>query len=261
LTLDAWLRLAEAFAADSLALFSLRYVLIAGGLSLVLRVLGRGPLRARRLQREAPTWRMQVSEIFWSLSTTLIFVAQGLWLFWLYGNGYTRFYTDAGTYGRLYLVLSVPAMLLLHDLYFYVTHRLMHDVAPLRRLHVRHHRSHTPSPWAVFSFSPGEAVIESGIYALIVFVLPVHPAAFTAFVTLATLWGAYVHCGYELLPLRWAHARRPWLLCATHHDHHHARGRDNYALYLAIWDRLLPSRRHPRILKAIGQAARALRRC
>jgi lathosterol oxidase len=68
-------------------------------------------------------------------------------------------------------IVSLALMLLLHDAWFYWTHRLMHHPKIFRHVHLVHHRSINPSPWAAYSFHPIEAVIEAGIYLLIVFTI------------------------------------------------------------------------------------------
>ena len=54
-------------------------------------------------------------------------------------------------------------MILLHDTYFYWAHRAMHHPKIYRHVHLVHHLSQNPSPWAAFAFHPFEAVIEAGI--------------------------------------------------------------------------------------------------
>lgn len=56
----------------------------------------------------------------------------------LIDRGAMRLYMDPGQYGWLYLHLTVPLMLILHDAYFYWVHRLMH--------HPRIHRVHRLHP-------------------------------------------------------------------------------------------------------------------
>jgi sterol desaturase/sphingolipid hydroxylase (fatty acid hydroxylase superfamily) len=66
-------------------------------------------------------------EMAYSFSTLLIFSAQGLVVFAGILRGDMVVYFKPGQYGTLWLALSLPAMLLWHDFYFYWTHRLLHS--------------------------------------------------------------------------------------------------------------------------------------
>jgi hypothetical protein len=68
-------------------------------------------------------------------------------------------------------------MVLMHDAYFYWTHRLMHHPRLFRIFHRAHHLSASPTPWAAYSFSVPEAFVQAGIGPLIVFTIPTHPLA------------------------------------------------------------------------------------
>ncbi|MEO6039199.1 MAG: sterol desaturase family protein, partial [Saprospiraceae bacterium] len=148
-------------------------------------------------------------------------------------------YTEIDQYGWTYLLLSVPLLLLVHDAYFYWIHRLMHHPRLYRSVHLVHHRSVNPSPWAAYAFHPGEAVLEAGVIPLILLLIPVHPISFFAFITLMLWFNVYGHLGYELFPLRtYTHPLGRWLNSSVHHNLHHEKFNGNYGLYFNIWDRL-----------------------
>src|SRR3546814_2958407 len=50
---------------------------------------------------------------------------------------------------------------LLHDSFFYWTHRLLHRPRWFRLAHAVHHESRPPTAWAAMSFHPIEAVTRS----------------------------------------------------------------------------------------------------
>jgi sterol desaturase/sphingolipid hydroxylase (fatty acid hydroxylase superfamily) len=70
-------------------------------------------------------------------------------------------------YGWGYFFISVAVMLVLHDAYFYWTHRAMHRPRLFKVFHRVHHLSTNPSQWAAFAFHPLEAVVEAGILVII----------------------------------------------------------------------------------------------
>jgi sterol desaturase/sphingolipid hydroxylase (fatty acid hydroxylase superfamily) len=135
-------------------------------------------------------------------------------------------------------------MVLMHDTYFYWTHRLMHIPWLFRWIHATHHRSTNPTPWAAFSFHPGEAIIEAGIIVLIVITIPCHPWAIGVFLLYMTTITVMGHLGYEIFPSRFRKSSIGQLQnTATNHDVHHRHSRYNYGLYFTFWDRLMGTHR------------------
>jgi sterol desaturase/sphingolipid hydroxylase (fatty acid hydroxylase superfamily) len=192
----------------------------------------------RKIQQRFPHRSDYIREIGYSALTAVIFAGMG-WL-WLGTplRAYTRFYTDVQAYGAGYLILSVLIILFMHDTYFYWMHRLMHHPRLYRYVHLVHHRSVNPSPWAAYAFHPLEALLEAGIIPLILLLLPIHPIAFFSFVTLMLWFNVYGHLGYELFPKKlYRHPLGRWLNSSIYHNQHHERFHGNYSLYFTFWDR------------------------
>lgn len=184
-------------------------------------------------------------EILHSLRSIMIFgFVTGVVVF-AWCSGKTQLYLNIEDYGILWLFVSFVLMIFMHDAYFYFTHRLMHHPVLFRRIHLTHHLSTSPTPWAAYAFSPVEALIQAGIGPLIVFVIPSHPIAFSAFMLWQITFNVFGHCGYEIFP-RWF-IRSPLgyvLNSVTHHGQHHEKFKANFGLYFNIWDRVLGSN-HP----------------
>jgi Delta7-sterol 5-desaturase len=105
-------------------------------------------------------------------------------------------------------------------------------------VHLAHHRSIAPTPWAIYAFEPLEAVIQFlGIY-LIVFLLPLHPLALLAFLAYDTEVNTAGHTGYEVLP-SWiaSHWLYRGLNTVRHHDAHHTDFAVNFGSFFNVWDR------------------------
>src|SRR5688572_31068310 len=123
----------------------LRYFLGAGLVFLVLwKWLGRR-LAHRRIAPEYPPVRQVRREFTYSMSTVLIFASVGFWVYTRALNGCFTIYSDVADFGWAYTIASLIALILLHDAYFYWTHRLLHH-RWLFRFHAVHHRSRNPSP-------------------------------------------------------------------------------------------------------------------
>lgn len=240
----------------------LRYTVFAGLAWLLFWVWqrGRDRWRHRRLaRREPPPDQLSAQvrrEIRYSILTVLIFGAVGALILVARQHGYTRLYFDVGEYGWPYLLFSTAAAILLHDTWFYWTHRLMHHPRLYHRVHRVHHLSHDPTPWAAFAFHPLEAIVEAGIFPLLVFTLPLHPLAIFGFMTWMMFFNVMGHLGHELYPAGFLRTRLGRLNnTTTHHHLHHQLVRANYGLYFNWWDRLMGTN-HARYVATFEEVTR-----
>jgi sterol desaturase/sphingolipid hydroxylase (fatty acid hydroxylase superfamily) len=166
----------------------------------------------------------------------------------------------ARAWGPIWFWTSVVLMIIGHDAYYYWTHRAMHRAGLFRVLHVRHHRSHNPSPFSAYSFDVGEAAMMASFVVLWPFVAPTTFAAIAVFVVHQIARNTLAHCGYELMPAR-ADGRPflDFLTTTTHHDLHHAEAGSNFGLYFTWWDRWMGTE-NPDYLAAYARAARKISR-
>jgi Delta7-sterol 5-desaturase len=218
----------------------LRYFLGAGLVFLVLwKWLGKR-LAHRRIGPNYPPPRQLRREFLYSMSTVLIFAANGILVYMLAESGYVTIYKDVGTFGWPYTVASLFILIVLHDAYFYWTHRALHHRLLFKSVHSIHHRSRNPSPWAAYAFHPAEAAIHAAFLPLALLLMPAHPTALFIVMLHMILRNALGHSGFEIYP-RDAVRRRPWkwFTSTTHHQLHHDRFEANFGLYFTWWDRWL----------------------
>jgi sterol desaturase/sphingolipid hydroxylase (fatty acid hydroxylase superfamily) len=179
-------------------------------------------------------------EIGWSLASAAIYgLPAGVVAWGWQARGWTRIYSRAGDHPLWWLPASFLVFLLLHDAWFYWTHRWMHRPAPFRVAHAVHHASRPPTAWAAMSFHPLEAVTGAVVIPALVFLVPIHVAVLGLVLLTMTVMGVTNHMGWELFPR--ALVRSPlggWLITASHHQRHHERYRCNFGLYFRHWDRL-----------------------
>lgn len=221
----------------------LRYVLVAAPFFVVFWVWD--PWPNRRIQDRRPSSARIRSEVWWSLSTVVVFSLVGLLNTLAVRAGWTRVYFDIAEKGATGFVSSLALTVVLHDAYFYWTHRLLHHPALFERFHRLHHLSTTPTPWAAYSFHPVEAFVQAGIFPLIVFLIPAHPAALFLFLLYMIVRNVLGHLGVEISPRGFVdRAWTRWHTTTTHHDLHHQDLRGNYGLYFAWWDAWLGTE-HP----------------
>jgi len=119
-------------------------------------------------------------------------------------------------------------------------HRTVHHPKLFRHIHLVHHKSVNPSPWASYSFHFTEGVLEAMIAPIILFLIPMHPLSLLLFTFVAFMMNVYGHLGYEILPKWFRHSFLFQIInTSTHHNLHHEKFEGNYGLYFRIWDRLM----------------------
>ena len=223
----------------------IRYLFFAGIAWLLGYVLFQKQWRKRKIVPHLPPSAEVWREIRYSAVTLLVFGLVGAATGFGARHGWTRLYFRIDQRGWPWLWTSIACAIVLHDTYFYWTHRLMHHPRLFRLVHRIHHLSHNPSPWASYAFSPLEAFVEAGILPVAVMLIPMHPLAFFIFMGWQITFNVLGHTGYEFHP-RWL--MDTWLKYVlntpTNHVMHHETMRGNYGLYFNIWDRLMKTNQH-----------------
>ena len=217
-----------------------RYFLFAGIPYTIFYVLLKSQLFRFKIQQKFPEFYHMRREILFSLSSMLIFTFVGTCVFILRKNGYTQIYTDIHRHSIAYFIFSVFAFIFIHDAYFYWSHRFMHIKKVYPYVHLIHHKSINPTPWAAFAFHPLEAVGQVLILPIMVFAMPLHPLAIF-------IWGIYQlalniggHLGFEIFRKGFTtRFHTKWHNTSTHHNMHHKYVNCNYGLYFNIWDRIM----------------------
>lgn len=185
------------------------------------------------------TGKLQIKrDIYWSVLSTLIFSLSGTWLIYLWRAGSIEIYKNPAQYGYGYLVLSFLLLLILHDAYFYWTHRILHFSSLFKTIHKVHHESRIPTAWTAFSFHPGEALIQALILPAMLLLIPVHWTVLISFLTTMTILGIINHLGSEFYP-KYLREKFPlnYFINASHHQKHHQKIKWNYGLYFNYWDK------------------------
>lgn len=214
------------------AIVGLRYLAASGGFALATRL--RHPGLYAGLDRQMRR------EIGWSLAAAAIYGVPAGIVAWGWANrGWTRIYTDLHAWPLWYWPLSVLIYLVLHDSWFYWTHRLMHRPRWFRLAHAVHHASRPPTAWAAMAFSPIESLTGAVVIPALVLLVPIHVAALALVLAIMTVMGVTNHMGWEIFPrFVWNGPLGRILITASHHQRHHDRYRCNYGLYFRFWDRL-----------------------
>ena len=235
---------------------SSRYFIFAGFFYLFFYVWKNRKYWYAKIQERYPENKHIFREIFYSLLTMFIFGAIIILVIVAGKNGLTRVYAPIGQFGYPYFIFSIVLMILMHDTYFYWTHRLMHWKPIFKIAHKTHHLSTNPTPFAAYAFHPIEAVVEVGIIPFIAFTIPFHMDALGIFSVYAILLNVIGHLGFELFPKGFTtHRLFKWHNTSTHHNMHHRLVKCNYGLYFNIWDRLMKTN-HPEYEKSYEEVVK-----
>lgn len=218
-------------------LLALRYAVIAGGFFLLFYVIKPKRYLHLHIQKAFPKPKDYYREIGYSFLSFIFFSLCIFLLFRTPIKAYTRIYDHPGDLGWEYFALSIFLALVIHDAYFYWTHRLMHHPKLFKIFHLVHHKSTNPSPWAAFAFHPLEAIVEVGILPVLVFIMPINAYAVLIFFLISTVINVYGHLGYEIYPAWLVKSKLGrWLNTSVSHNMHHKYFNGNYGFYTRVWD-------------------------
>jgi Delta7-sterol 5-desaturase len=221
-----------------------RYIVAASLVATIVDLLMRTSLKSRKIQKREATTTDIFREILQSVRSCIVYIGVTVALVWGINMGYLE--KVGPSFGLTNDLMLLAAMIIAHDAYFYWTHRAMHHPLVFKRIHLAHHRSVTPTPFAAYSFSVGEAA-AMGFFVLIwqIFI-PTPGLVLFPFLMFQITRNAMGHAGFELMPRWWLSTPLTnWLNTTTHHDLHHAGSfHHNYGLYFTFWDKLMGTE-HP----------------
>lgn len=222
----------------------IRYLVIAGIAFLVFYIFTRRKPLLQKIQAKFPKGSDYRREVLYSIFTFVVFASTPFILNHPAVQPHTTIYNTFATHSTVYNIGIFLVMILMHDTYFYWTHRMMHHPKLFKVFHLLHHKSTNPSPWASFAFSPAEAVVESGIVYVFAFTIPVHFIHIFIFLIFMTVYNVYGHLGYELWPRGFSrHWLGKWFNTSVNHNQHHQYFKGNYGLYFTFWDKLMGTTR------------------
>lgn len=217
-----------------------RYFMMAGLAFLLFYIVWRNRFFYQKIQTRFPKNQDYLREIFYSFLTICIFSFVSVVLF-VHPQvaPHTTRYLQISDYGWTYYFMVYPLMFIMHDTYFYFSHRLMHHKVLFKWFHLVHHKSTNPSPWAAYAFHPLEAVVEVGIVIIFLFTIPIHKSHLLIFFLMMIIYNVYGHLGYELYPKGFSKSTvGRWINTSVNHNQHHQYFTGNYGLYFLFWDRI-----------------------
>ncbi len=209
----------------------------------VLYIRNKEKFKQFKIQQKYPTSNQIKREIKYSTISLVICSVAGLAIYEYSIRGLTGMYFKIGDYGMLYFFMSLFITIFVNDTLFYWSHRFMHIKRIFPYVHLLHHKSTCPTPFAVFSFSPAEALIHSLVYSSLILFIPIHPVMFVVFHLYNMVTNLAGHAGFEFMPGKvHKHWFFNWQNTVTNHDVHHKNFNCNYSNYFIFWDKIMNTR-------------------
>ncbi|MEO8302115.1 MAG: sterol desaturase family protein [Rhizomicrobium sp.] len=149
---------------------------------------------------------------------------------------------DWGLFHRIALppVIALAASFVLLDFFGYWTHRLMHKIPLLWRLHALHHSDNDLDVTTTIRHHPAEAVVQALFDAALALAFGFSPQAVLLYGGLALVVQTFHH-GNVMLPARLRPLSR-WLITPDLHRLHHSRAyaenNSNFGNLIPLWDKL-----------------------
>ena len=191
------------------------------------------------VQKRKPFYKDYIREIRHSIFSLFLFTIISTILYKTKVLEHTKLYYNIEDNGWVYYFLFIPFMFIIYDLYFYLTHLLMHNRKIFNLVHVTHHQSKYVSPLSALSMHPIEAIVNHGALVILFFLFPIHTSHVYIWVSTTIAYTTYLHMGVEIYP--------EWLLktkigknlyTSTEHSKHHTLFQGNYGFYTLIWDKI-----------------------
>jgi sterol desaturase/sphingolipid hydroxylase (fatty acid hydroxylase superfamily) len=141
-----------------------RYLIISTLAFVIAYLLLRKIIASTKIQQRFPRIKDYLREIGFSILTIFIMAFIPSFILGIPAIAkHTSFYTDIDQiWLAIFYSCFSPDGLFLHDTYFYWLHRLMHHPRLFRLVHLVHHQSTNPSPFAAYAFSPFRSDRGSG---------------------------------------------------------------------------------------------------
>ena len=145
-------------------------------------------------------------------------------------------------------------ILVVDDIWFYIIHRVMHDIPFLyKKIHIVHHKAIPPIPMDYLYAHPIEAMGASmgivwGILVNILLFGNISIYVFTAYTIYRTLHEIAIHSGMEIVPEKWLGI----LGSSRHHYDHHKYLKGNYASGLVFLDKIFATKIQVKTEKQVG---------
>eukprot|EP01100_Stratorugosa_tubuloviscum_P008458 TRINITY_DN3536_c0_g4_i1.p1 TRINITY_DN3536_c0_g4~~TRINITY_DN3536_c0_g4_i1.p1 ORF type:complete len:360 (-),score=139.07 TRINITY_DN3536_c0_g4_i1:102-1181(-) len=142
-------------------------------------------------------------------------------------------------------------IIVLHDFYFYATHRFLHTRFMYKYVHYLHHEYKHPFALTTQYLHPIEVFIQGVGGTVIPMAIGAHPITQWVWFFIIIFYSVEGHSGYDFL-YRFSFG---YIAGSAHHDTHHLLHNYNFAAWFTYWDKLNDSYHPPLFTKRQQQKA------
>lgn len=208
------------------------YFVVVFVLSMLIYVVFKKFSQKRKISNKKASRKQQSMEMINNVKAIIIQT-----ILYLYVFPVEHFKLTLDNHSLSYNIFSFILLVLLHETYFYWTHRLLHTKWLFKNVHMVHHSSKTPTPWSAYSFSSLEIIIQIIFLPIILFIVPYDINVITLFVGYIVSINIIGHSDVEFMPSWWLKTK--YLGTTTYHTMHHHKSNGNYGLMLRFWDKTM----------------------
>ena len=201
-------------------------------------------IKTRKLQTTSNANLDLKSQILISIAYLVLTAILGVIFSVLANRGFFQIYTQISTFGLGYFAISIVLQTILFDLYFYISHRLLHTKFLYSRIHYLHHRIKYPTVTTTLALHPLESVNVFIFQVLLNLLLPMHPLALIVGHLIIYVGNTIGHFGHEIFPKK-LRELLPLLGTASFHDLHHKHERCNYGFFFMWYDKKFRTIQYP----------------
>ena len=218
------------------------YLIVCGAAYAVFHLGLRGRLQRRKITQKPTGYVSPAQEVGRTIVSSLLgktpLVLGLAYLASVHAIPAKWIYLHIADHGWLYFIATIVFDVLLFDLWFYLSHRfLLHSRFGYRYIHVVHHRSIDPTPFARNSVHPIEGLLNGLFHVLPVFIIPHHPLAILIATHVKGAVGVLGHLGYETF---WSgftrHRVFRYIVTPVHHHLHHSNSFKSNFSFLINYD-------------------------
>ncbi|WP_345741614.1 sterol desaturase family protein [Ulvibacterium marinum] len=168
-------------------------------------------------------------EIKNSMISILIFALQAIPLQLLYENGHVQF----GQNSIWNCLWEIPVLFLWNEIYFYVSHWLLHQKWLFMKVHYVHHASREPTLYSVYSFHWFEAFLLGAVIFVPILVYPFHILSVLSLPIMSILLNFLGHCNHEVETIKSPNYLGRFTF---RHSMHHKWSKGNFGFMLPYLD-------------------------
>ena len=167
-----------------------------------------------------------LENIYWFFGNLLSYITLAL----LYYNNIGYVYYKLNTYSLSYTIITIPTIIILIDLIFYLMHIFSHIPIIYKNFHYLHHSIRPLNSWVSRTSHIIDSNLENIAFTLPFILIPTYFPIMCIILLFTFYWGSLIHSGKKV--------NIKFINSGKEHGIHHIFGKKNYnfGYFTTIWD-------------------------